>query len=73
LFSVHGFLSCEGAGTLIGFIHSAVVSFIPVAVVAENHPLPEFREAGFNVAIAHWAGHIVCGLLVGSVIGLIGG
>lgn len=71
-FNVHGFLSSAGAGTLIGFIHGAVVGFVLVAAVAENHPLPEFREAGFSVAVAHWIGHLMYGLLVGAVIGLIG-
>ena len=71
-FNVHGFLSCAGAGTLIGFIHGAIVGFVLVAAVAESHPLPEFREAGFSVAVAHWFGHIIYGLMVGAVIGLIG-
>jgi len=72
LFDVKGFLSCAGAGVLIGFIHGAVVGFILVAAIAENHPLPEFRQAGFSVAVAHWAGHLVYGLLVGIIISLIG-
>ncbi len=72
LFDVKGFLSCVGAGVLLGFIHGAVVGFILVAAVAENHPLPEFRQAGFSVAVAHWVGHLVYGLLVGVMIGLIG-
>ena len=71
-FNVHGFLSCAGAGTLIGFIHGAVVGFVLVAAVAESHPLEEFRQAGFSVAVAHWIGHLIYGLLVGAVIGLIG-
>jgi len=71
-FNVHGFLSCMGAGILLGFIHGAVVGFVLVAAVAENHPLPEFREAGFSVAVAHWIGHLIYGMLVGAVIGLIG-
>lgn len=69
---IHGFLSCAGAGLLIGFIHGAVVSFILVASVAENHPLPQFQKAGFSVAVAHWAAHLVYGLIVGAAIGLIG-
>ncbi len=71
-FNIHGYLGNALAGLLIGFIHGAVVGFILVSAVAEHHPLPEFREAGFNVAVAHWAGHLVYGFLVGSVIGLLG-
>lgn len=68
--NIHGFINCAGAGLLIGFIHGAVVGFVLVAVVAEHHPLPKFRDAGFEVAIAHWAGHLAYGLMVGAVIGL---
>lgn len=71
-FNIHGYLGNALAGLLIGFIHGAVVGFLLVSAVAEHHPLPEFREAGFNVAVAHWAGHLVYGFLVGSVIGLLG-
>ncbi len=69
-FGVKGILNNAGAGALIGFIHGAVVGFVLVATVAENHPLPEFREAGFAVAVVHWAAHILYGLLVGVIIGL---
>ena len=71
-FNIHGYLGNALAGLLIGFIHGAVVGFVLVSAVAEHHPLPEFREAGFNVAVAHWAGHLVYGFIVGSVIGLLG-
>ena len=71
-FEVHGLLSSIGAGMLIGFIHGAVVSFMLVAAVAEHHPLREFQQAGFSVAVAHWAGHLFHGILVGLVIGLVG-
>jgi uncharacterized membrane protein YeaQ/YmgE (transglycosylase-associated protein family) len=70
--NIHGFTACLGAGLIIGFIHGAVVSFLLVATVAENHPLPQFQTAGFSVAVAHWAGHIVYGVVVGIVIGIIG-
>jgi hypothetical protein len=69
-FDVQGFLSNAGAGILIGFIHGAVVSFMLVAAVAEHHPLKEFQEAGFSVAAAHWAAHLLYGLLIGIVLGL---
>ena len=69
-FEVQGFLSNVGSGALIGFIHGAVVSFMLVAAVAENHPLKEFQEAGFSVAVAHWAAHLTYGLVIGIVLGL---
>jgi hypothetical protein len=70
--NIHGVPSCAGSGTLIGFIHGGIVSFLLVASVAERHPLPEFQKAGFSVAAAHWIAHIIYGFIVGIVIGLIG-
>lgn len=71
-FNVNGFLNLTGSGALIGFIHGAVVGFLLVAAVAENHPVKEFQKAGFSVAVAHWGAHIIYGLLVGAVIGIVG-
>ena len=48
------------------------MGFVLVTAVAENHPLPEFQQAGFSVAVAHWAAHIVYGFVVGLTIGVIG-
>jgi hypothetical protein len=38
-------------------------------MVAEHHPLPEFREVGVAVAAAHLVGHIIYGLVVGMILG----
>jgi hypothetical protein len=74
-FSVYGInnlLQFVGVGFGFGFIHGFVLSFILVIAVAEHHPLEEFRQAGFSVAVAHVVGHMVYGTLVGLVIGLSG-
>lgn len=52
-------------GLFAGVLHGLVVSAALVVLVAERHPVPEFREAGFEVAGAHVAGHLVYGLIVG--------
>ena len=71
-FEVHGLLSSVGVCLLISFVHGIVVSFVLVAAVSGHHPLKQFQKAGFSVAVAHWAGHLFFGLLVGLVIGLMG-
>ena len=71
-FGAQGTLPHVGIGILIGFMHGFVLSFFLVISVAEHHPLKEFREAGFSVAVAHLIGHIIYGALVGLVIGLSG-
>jgi hypothetical protein len=72
LYGISGLLQFVGVGFGFGFIHGFVMSFILVIAVAEHHPLEEFRNAGFPVAIAHVVGHLVYGTLVGLVIGLSG-
>ncbi len=71
-FNIHSFLATTGFGLLLGFIHGAVVGFTLVAAVAESHPLEQFRDPGFSVAVAHWAAHVIFGILVGALISLMG-
>ncbi|HEY1793928.1 MAG TPA: hypothetical protein VGG34_13515 [Opitutaceae bacterium] len=58
------------AGILIGIVHGTVISLTLVWIVAEQHPLEEFREAGIAVGLVHFAGHVAYGAVVGLVIGL---
>lgn len=60
------------AGTVLGFAHGFVMSFILVTSVAEHHPLEQFRKAGFAVAAAHFIGHGVYGFAIGAVVAAIG-
>jgi hypothetical protein len=58
------------AGIAFGIVHGMVVSLILVWIVAERHPLEEFREAGLAVGLVHFAGHVAYGAVVGLVIGI---
>ncbi|MBU44073.1 MAG: hypothetical protein CMN76_12695 [Spirochaetaceae bacterium] len=55
-------------GALLGLFHGFVFSFMMIALVAENHPLEEYRSAGVSVAVAHILGHIAYGVLVGMMV-----
>lgn len=57
-------------GIGFGLFHGLVVSLMLVWIVAERHPLEEFREAGLAVGVSHFAGHAAYGAVVGLVIGL---
>jgi hypothetical protein len=57
-------------GIGFGIIHGMLVSLMLVWVVCEAHPLEEFREAGFAVGLAHFAGHVAYGAVVGLIIGI---
>ena len=72
LFSPNSLAGYIGAGAMIGVFHGVSFGFILVIAVAEHHPLEEFREAGSQVAIAHFVGHVIYGILVGAVLGLTG-
>lgn len=57
-----------GAG--VGFVHGLIVSLGLVWVVAEQHPLAEFNEAGLAIGLSHILGHVVYGAIVGFVVGV---
>ncbi|MEQ8350796.1 MAG: hypothetical protein RH862_04885 [Leptospiraceae bacterium] len=58
-------------GALLGLFHGFVFSFIMIALVAENHPLDEYKKVGVSVAIAHIAGHVAYGVLIGLMVYLL--
>lgn len=60
-------LMSAGLGGLLGLAHGLVMSLVLLGVVTERHPLERFRGAGFEVAIAHIAGHVAYGIGVGLV------
>lgn len=57
-------------GLGIGILHGLVVSLMLVWIVADQHPLEEFKEADLAIGLSHLAGHAAYGLVVGLVIGL---
>jgi hypothetical protein len=57
-------------GLGVGTLHGIVVSLMLVWVVADQHPLEEFKEADLLVGLSHFAGHVAYGAVVGVVVGL---
>ena len=57
-------------GALLGFFHGCVVSFTLTVIVDENHPIPEFREYGYEVAVYYWVAQILYGAVLGAIIGM---
>lgn len=60
------------AGAGFGVMHGLIVSLLLVWIVAEQHPLEEFQDAGLAVGVSHFAGHVAYGAAVGLVVGLVG-
>jgi len=56
----------------LGMIHGLIMSLILIAAVADAHPLEEFQQRSFAIALSHWVGHVFYGLAVGAVIGASG-
>lgn len=57
-------------GLGVGTLHGLIVSLMLVWVVADQHPLEEFKEADLLVGLSHMAGHVAYGAMVGLVVGL---
>ena len=57
-------------GGCIGFAQGFVVSWAIVRF-AYRHPVETFQSADFKVAVAHFAGHVIYGLLLGAMFGLL--
>jgi hypothetical protein len=53
------------AGAGIGVFHGLVVSLSLCWLVAEQHPVEEFRHVSIAVAFAHFVGHVAYGAVVG--------
>lgn len=56
-------------GGVIGFGQGFLVSW-GIVRFADKHPVEQFQEADFQVALAHLIGHVVYGLLIGTLFGL---
>jgi len=57
-------------GLGVSVLHGLLVSLMLVWVVADKHPLEEFKEADLLVGLSHFAGHVVYGAVVGLVVGI---
>ena len=54
----------------VGVLHGLLVSLMLVWIVADRHPLEEFKEADLLVGLSHFAGHVAYGGVVGAVVGI---
>ena len=59
-------------GAMIGFAHGLIFSIMTVVLVAEHHPIHEFRSKGFSVVAAEGFAHVLYGVTVGATAGFFG-
>lgn len=72
LYNLHDIFSTTVVGFLLSLVHGFVAGMLLAVVVAEHHPVEEYRRPGMVVIIAYMAAHAVYGTLAGFVVGLIG-
>jgi hypothetical protein len=56
------------AGGFFGVFHGLVVSLTLCWIVADQHPVEEFRHVSVSVAISHFIGHVAFGAVAGLVV-----
>ncbi len=56
-------------GGVIGLFQGFVVGW-GIIRFAHRHPVEQFKEADYQVAIAHLIGHVIYGLLIGAIFGI---
>ena len=56
-------------GAVIGLFQGFVVGW-GIIRFAHRHPVAQFQEADYQVAIAHLIGHVIYGLLIGTIFGI---
>jgi hypothetical protein len=57
-------------GLGVGVLHGMLFSLALVWIVADHHPLAEFKEADLLVGLCHLAGHAAFGAMAGVVVGV---
>ena len=63
------YLALLGLG--IGFLHGLVVSYGLMFVVSVRHPIEQYRKVTLEIGFLHLIGHVLFGLTVGLIAGLI--
>ena len=53
------------AGSALGLVHGVVFALILLILVAEHHPILEYRKQGFGGAAFYFLAHIVYGFVIG--------
>jgi len=58
-------------GLGFGFAHGLLTAYALLTFVAERHPIPDYQNASLPVGLVHLLGHLVYGLSVGFLGGIV--
>jgi hypothetical protein len=76
-FIYYGFLSLSSlpfnalTGLLLGSIHGVVAMLLVSILVMEHHPEARYHDRGPSTGLAQLGAHMLYGIVVGSVVGLL--
>jgi len=57
-------------GAMLGGIHGVIVMLLVAIVIMEHHPVARYHEKGLSTGLSQLVAHILYGLTVGMVVGL---
>ena len=59
----------SGMGLLFGAVHGVAVSLILASLLKDQHPIADYQHVSGRVAFVHVLGHMLFGLIIGSLFG----
>jgi uncharacterized membrane protein YagU involved in acid resistance len=57
-------------GAMLGGIHGVIVMLLVAIVIMEHHPVARYHEKGLSTGLSQLVAHILYGLTVGMVVGM---
>ncbi|MBI2601468.1 MAG: hypothetical protein HYW48_00280 [Deltaproteobacteria bacterium] len=57
-------------GLFMGLIHGTAVAVIMAKLLGEHHPVASFQKVTGKIALAHVVGHLIFGLVIGTMYGM---
>jgi hypothetical protein len=57
-------------GALLGTVHGVIVMLLVAIAIMEHHPVARYHEKGLSTGISQLVAHILYGLTVGTVVGI---
>ena len=57
-------------GLFMGLVHGTAVAVIMAKLLGEHHPVASFHKVTGKIAFAHVVGHLIFGLVIGTMYGM---
>ena len=57
-------------GAMLGSVHGVIVMLLVAIAIMEHHPVARYHEKGLSTGISQLVAHVLYGLTVGTVVGM---